>query len=140
MRVFMFALSLLLAWPVGAIAQERTAEDGDYPPTYQGATFTGVVSAVNKATGEITLTYTAPNPKNSETFVGVLEKGYTVKLADGSKQPLLAAKIPAGARMKVFYLQSRKKIDGKKVTVNVIFNIESAPNVIDRATEFKSFR
>lgn len=96
MRVFMFALSLLLAWPVGAIAQERTAEDGDYPPTYQGATFTGVVSAVNKATGEITLTYTAPNPKNSETFVGVLEKGYTVKLADGSKQPLLAAKIPGG--------------------------------------------
>lgn len=139
MRDSVIAVALLLACQASAPAQERTAENGYYPPTYQGATFTGTVTAIDQATGEITLSYVAPNPKKSQTFVGVLEKGYTIKYRDGSKRLLEPSNIPIGARLTVFYMETHKKLEGKKVKVNIIFEIQSAPNIIERQLVFKVF-
>jgi len=67
-----------------AWAQHGTAENGMFPPGYQGDTFTGVVTATDDTSREITLTYGNPKNHNAETLVAVLEDGYTARWKDGS--------------------------------------------------------
>jgi len=122
----------------GAVyAQHGTAPNGYYPAGYTGNTWTGVVSNVNEATGEFTLTYTKGN--KTETFVGVPEEGYVVAPKGGSERPLKLSDIHVGRTMTVFYNVLTNKVDGKKVTVNSVININSIPNNKKEMTHFTAF-
>lgn len=59
----------ILICTTGARPQRGTAENGYYPPGYAGDTFTGVVTAADDASRSITLTYTDPKGRKSDTLV-----------------------------------------------------------------------
>jgi hypothetical protein len=118
-------MALCVLLPAVGQAQHGTAENGYYPMNYHGDTWTGVVSATNDETREITLTYTRRD--KTETFVGVLEVGHKVKSNDGSAHELKVSEIPLGTRLKVYYLERDRKIEGRKVKFNEIFRIIRAP-------------
>jgi len=93
---------------------------------YAGDTWTGEVSAVNDANREITLVYNGS--KKTETFVGVLQQGYKVKLKDGSLVELKLSMIHTGTRLKVYYMAKDRKVNGRKERFYEIFQIDSLPN------------
>lgn len=113
MRKLVLGMSILLLLPLLAHAQQGTAESGYWPMGFRGDTWTGVVSATNDATREITLTYEKKN--KTQTFTGVLEEGYTVRTRDGSPHLLKASEIPVGTKLKVYYMAREHKIEGRKV-------------------------
>jgi hypothetical protein len=80
---------------------------------YLGGTCIGEVTAVNEDTGEITLTYTEGN--KTQTFVGILAKGYKAKTKDGSEQKVEMANL-MGMRVKAYYMVKRE-IDANDVKV-----------------------
>jgi len=122
----------------GAVfAQKGIAPNGYYPAGYTGNTWTGVVSNVNEATGEFTLTYTKGS--KTETFVGVPEKEYVVAPKDGPERPLKLSDIHVGRTLTVFYTVETNKVDGKKVTVNTVININSIPNNRKEMTHMMAF-
>jgi hypothetical protein len=131
------ALIGLLFITATASAQHATAPNGYYPDGFSGDTWTGVVSNVNETTGEFTLTYTKGN--KTETFVGVPEEGYLVAPKDGPVRPLKLSDIHVGRTVTVFYMPVTKKVDGKKVTVNTVFNINSIPNNKVGKKQFRAF-
>lgn len=72
-----------------------------------GDMWTGVVESANEATREITIV----NPdKKTETFVGVLQDGYQVKLKDGTARELKVSELKPGLRIRVFY-KSKDKVN-----------------------------
>jgi hypothetical protein len=109
-----------------ALGQHGTPEPDSVPPGYSGDTFTGVVTATNDATREITLTYT--KGKKTETFVGTLQPGYKVKLQDGSLHEIKPSDFRNGMRLKVYYTTQNKKVNGQKVKVYEIFQLKFMPN------------
>jgi hypothetical protein len=125
LRVLVVALALLFfAFPTVASGQHGTAENGYYPVGYDGDTWTGAVTNVNDEAREITLTYTKGD--KTESFQGELEKGYKVKLKDGTMHEMRVSEIPLGTRLKVYYVTRWRKIDGKKTKYNEIFRLQSA--------------
>lgn len=110
-------------------AQYGTAENGYYPQGYHGTIFTGTVTSTNNDTREVSLSFTDPKNGKTQTFIGVLEEGYSVKLKDGSLHELEPSDIKPGAQIKVYYLPKIKKVGGMKTTINTIFLIGGAPNV-----------
>ncbi len=120
-----------------AFGQHGTAPNDYYPAGYTGNTWRGFVSGVNEETGEFTLTYTKGN--KTETFVGVLEEGYVVAPKNGPERPLKLSDIPLGKSMTVFYNVVTNKVDGKKVTVNSVINIDSMRNCKKQMTHFTAF-
>jgi hypothetical protein len=105
-------------------AQKGTAPSGYYPATYQGDTFTGAVDSTNADTQEITLAYTKGS--KSQTFVGHLDNacGWLYRDADIALDFRTVSDLPRNSILKVFYLSSTKKVDGKKTTQNSILEIE----------------
>jgi hypothetical protein len=89
---------------------------------YAGDTWTGEVSAVNDDNREITLFY--KSSKATETFVGVLQQGYKVKLKDGSLGELKVSTIPTGTRLRVYYMARNRKVNGQKEKFYEIFRME----------------
>jgi hypothetical protein len=128
----------LLTIAGSAFAQHGTAENGYYPPGYQGDTWTGVVLSANEQTGEITLSYTKGG--KSQGFVGVPEEGYMVHEHNGPTRPLKMSDIPLGRTVKVWYTPTTKKVDGKKITVNIIILIDAVANAKPGRTDFKAFQ
>jgi len=118
------ALSICLLLPLLAHAQHRSAEDGYYPPGFHGDTWTGVVSATDDMTREITLVFT--RGAKTETFGGVLEERHKVKSSDGTPHVLKASEIPLGTPLKVYYIPRERKVEGRKVTFNEIIRLVSA--------------
>jgi hypothetical protein len=101
---------LPLAWFVfasAAFGQHGTAENGYYPPGYQGDTWTGVVVSASEQTDEITLSYTKGG--KSQTFIGAPEAGYLVHEHTGATRPLKMSDIPVGKIIKVWYMEETKK-------------------------------
>jgi hypothetical protein len=84
----------LFVFASAAFGQHGTAENGYYPPAYQGDTWTGVVASASEQTGEITLSHTKGG--KSQTFVGVPEAGYLVHEYTGATRPLKMSDIPIG--------------------------------------------
>jgi len=134
----LFAL-VLLGTARPASAQHGTAGNGYFPPGYSGDTWTGVVISSSEQTGEITLSYTDPKNGKTETFVGTPEKDYLVHEHGGSTRPLRMSDIPVGRVIKVWYKTDARKIDGKKVTVNVILQISIAANANRKDLSYKAF-
>jgi hypothetical protein len=131
---------LLIAIP--ANAQHGQASTGYYPQGYSGDTWTGVVTAVNESTGEFTLTYTKGN--KTQTFTGVPQEGYTVAPKHGSEvgpeRPLKPSDIHIGKTFTVLYIPVTNKVDGNKVTVNVVFYIDAIPNNKRGWNKFQAFQ
>ena len=103
-------------------AQHGTASNGYFPMGYSGDTWTGEVSALDEAKREITLVY--KGKKGDETFVGVLQQGYQVKLKDGKAAELKLGMIPLGTRLTVYYMTKNRKVDGRKEKFYEIFRME----------------
>ncbi len=128
----------LLVFVSAAFGQHGSAENGYYPSSYQGDTWTGVVVSASEQAGEITLSYTKGG--KSQTFVGVPEAGYLVHEHSGATRPLKMSDIPVGKIIKVWYIEETKKVGGSKVKVNTIFLIDAVANAKAGRTDFKAFR
>jgi len=109
--------------------QHGTAENGYYPPGYTGDTFTGVVTSTDDASRSITLTYTNPKNGKKETLVGLIPEGYTARWKDATLHEVKPSDIPTGTRLKVYYMTTERKVEGKKVKSVTIFQIAGVPNV-----------
>ncbi len=118
----------LFLWTGVCRAQEGTAEPGYYPVGYSGAIWTGEITSVNEGTREFTLTYRKGSKE--QTFAGVLKEGYKYKMADGSYREVKMADLVrtgAGMRIRAYYMVKTRKVDGRKVKFNEVFNIEFVP-------------
>jgi hypothetical protein len=125
MRHRVLAVLLLIFVVSSLFAQHGTAANGYFPMGYAGDTWTGDVSAANDASREITLVYNSN--KKTETFVGVLQQGYKVKLKDGSLAELKVSTIPIGTRLRVYYMAKDRKVNGQKEKFSEIFRMEFPP-------------
>ena len=140
MTKYMIKLSIILLLVPTCQAQYGVAENGYYPPTYNGQTFTGVVVSTNDETREVTLNYTNPQDGQTQTFVGVIQKGYSVRMKDGSLREVKPSTMKAGATFRVYYSEANKKINGVKTTVKTIFLIAGYPDDTVHYLHFKAFR
>lgn len=112
----------LLSVSAACMAQKGTAEPGYYPMSYAGETWTGEVTAVNEDIRELTLSYTSNN--KTQTFVGVLAKGYTVKMKDGRDHEIKVSEL-MGMTIRAYYMtKSKKDPNGVKVKTNEVFRIK----------------
>lgn len=125
MKKIFLALACLIFCAGAAAAQKGAAESDYYPMGYGGDTWTGEVTAFNEETREFTLTYTKGD--KTQTFVGVLPKGYTVKMKDGTDHQVKMEELK-GMRLKAYYMsKSKKEADGTKVKFNEVFKIKFLP-------------
>jgi hypothetical protein len=123
MQKLSLGLSIWLLFLPLAHAQHGTAESGYWPMGFNGDTWTGVVSATNDDTREITLTYAKGD--KTQTFTGVLQGGYKVKANDGTPHDLKVSEIPLGTRLKVYYMPREHKVEGRKVKYYEIIRLVS---------------
>jgi hypothetical protein len=119
MRDYIFAVMILFSAATVCVAQHGTAESGYYPMDYGGSTFTGTVTATNNATREVTLSFTNPKNGKTETFIGVLREGYTVKLSNGILHEIKPSEMRLGARFKVYYQPETNKVGVKRSPKNL---------------------
>ncbi len=122
MNKFAFTFCLVLILLSRARAQHGSAADGYYPFGYAGDTWSGEVTSTNDDTREITLTYNKGS--KTETFTGVLQVGYKVKLKDGTSHELKASEVLKGTHLMIFYMPKTKKDGDKKVKYYEIFRIQ----------------
>jgi len=122
MNKFAFTFCLVLILLSRARAQHGSAADGYYPFGYAGDTWSGEVTSMNDDTREITLTYNKGS--KTETFTGVLQVGYKVKLKDGTSHELKASEVLKGTHLMIFYMPKTKKDGDKKVKYYEIFRIQ----------------
>ena len=120
MKRLIAALILMAPCAGMAVAQKGTAEPDYYPMGFNGDTWTGEVTSVNEDSREFTLTY--KRGEKEQTFVGVLPKGYRVKMKDGSDHEVKMDDL-MGMRLKAYYIVRSKKVDGEKVKTNEVFKI-----------------
>jgi hypothetical protein len=126
MNKLLLVLTLIVFCFANAQAQKGTAESDYYPMGYNGDTWTGEVTATDDDKREITLSYKKKDKE--ETFVGVLEEGYAVKMKDGSIHNLKVSEIPNGTKIKVYYMtKTRKDASGAKIKFNQIIKIRFLP-------------
>src|ERR1043165_3919270 len=111
MKKLALSLALILLCSGIAAAQHGTAEPGYYPSGFNGDTWTGEVTAVTEDMREFTLTYTKGS--NTQTFVGILPKGYTVKMKDGRDYEVKMSEL-MGMRLRAYYI-TRKNKDANRV-------------------------
>lgn len=116
------AVAFLILFAGVSMAQRGTAEPDYYPGGYNGNTWTGKVTAVDESTREFTLSYTSGS--KTQTFIGVLSKGYRVKMKDGQDYEIKMTDI-IGMTIKAYYITKTKKDNnGVKVKTNEVFKIK----------------
>jgi hypothetical protein len=126
MNKLLIAPILIVFCIANAYAQKGAAEPDYYPMGYNGDTRTGEVTATDDSKREITLSYKKRDKE--ETFVGVLEEGYAVKMKDGSMRELKGSAISTGTRIKAYYITKTKKdASGAKTKFNQIIKIRFLP-------------
>lgn len=124
MKTAIFVILSIIACTNSSFAQRTGAEPDYYPMNYSGDAWMGEVTSVNEVTREITLTFKKKD--KDEIFVGVLDKGYTVKMKDGSDHLILLPEL-IGMRIKVYYMIKTSKDKISKVKTNEIFKIRFLP-------------
>ena len=125
MRKVVLTIALVLLCSGIAAAQHGTAEPDYYPTGFHGDTWSGDVTAANEDTREFTLTYTKGD--KSETFVGVLPAGYTVKMKDGRDYVVKVTEL-IGMRLKAYYItRTTKDATGAKGKTYEVFKIKFIP-------------
>lgn len=114
------AIIAVLLLNTGAVmAQHGTAQTGYYPANYDGATFTGTVTASDPEKDAISLEYKKGSKTESLPFY--LEGGCSVPSTNGEK--MHAKNIPPGTVITAYYKPTSEKRDGKKETVNATIAI-----------------
>ena len=111
-------ISLLLA--AALPAQYGTAPSGYYPPNYSGSTFAGTLTAANE--DQITMTFNGAG--KTQTFTGRFES--TCSYPDDitkKMRPMKATDIPIGSGLTAFYETKSTKVNGQKMKVNWIVEI-----------------
>src|SRR5262245_28554817 len=125
MKKLVLSVALILLCAGISIAQHGTAEPDYYPAGFNGDTWTGEVTAASEDTREFTLTYTKGT--DTKTFVGILPKGYTVKMKDGRDYEVKMAEL-MGMRLKAYYITKKKKdANGVKTETHEVFKIKFIP-------------
>lgn len=125
MKNLVVSIALLFICSGIAVGQHGTAEPGYYPMGFNGDTWSGEVTAVSEDTREFTLTYTKGD--KTQTFVGILPKGYTVKMKDGRDHEIKMAEL-MGMQIKAYYItRSKKDANGVKVKTHEVFKIKFFP-------------
>jgi len=117
-RRALLALLVFLCTRTG-FAQYGAAPNGYYPSGYGGDIFTGIVSAVDEMTGQITISF--HTKKKTETFVGHLQKSCDVPSKDGTA--MTALDLPIGTGVSVFFVTSVRKEGDTVVKENSIIGI-----------------
>jgi opacity protein-like surface antigen len=120
MHKLLFAVALCLLCAGGAAAQKVSSETGYYPAGYHGDAWAGEVTSVNEDTREFTLTSTKKD--KTKTFVGVLSKGYRIRMKNGSSYKLKMSDL-SGLYIKAYYIEREKKENGQKVKWNEVIQI-----------------
>jgi hypothetical protein len=119
------AVVILILCAAVSLPQKGTAEPDYYPMGYSGSTWTGEVTSIDEAAREFTLTYKKGDKE--QTFVGVLPKGYTVKMKDGTDYEVKMADL-MGMQLKAYYTTKEKKdADGVNQKTNEVFKIKFLP-------------
>ena len=90
--------------------------------TVLGDAWSGAIVATNDSTREITIKYEYKG--KSETFTGVLNEGYKVKMKDGTSHELSVGEMLIGTRIRVFSKTKEQVVGGKKVKINLISRID----------------
>lgn len=111
-------LLLALTFAMSVRAQNGTAPNGYYPPTFSGSVFTGTVESTGNDQEQITLVY--KKGSKTERFVGRLKSACTWK---GKPQKFSANGIAPGTVLTAFYESTTKKSDGQKTKENTIFAV-----------------
>ena len=146
-RTLMAAVLMAFFSPNMMFSQYGIATSNYYPLSYQGSTFSGTVAD----TSEETMTLTFVKGQKSETFTGRLEKPCVIKEGHG----MTASDFPKGTELTALFDPITKKVEGKKITGNIIVGvvlrswrarkIEGDKRIIywctdSRQLQFKSFR
>jgi hypothetical protein len=118
MHKYALIFAMLFA-SMGASAQYGRAPNSYYPYSYSGSIFKGVVTE-NKD-DQIVLNFTKGS--KTQTFTGPFETGCHVPTTPPGGPPVRPADIPKGTAMTAFFNARTKKVDGKKVTENVVIAI-----------------
>ena len=90
---------------------------------FNGDTWTGNIVATDDGTREMTLVYNGKD--GTETFVGVLQSGYKIKLKDGTQLDVKPSMFRTGTHVTVYYMP---KLHGLRKKYYEIFNIVTLPN------------
>jgi len=139
MRFASLMLLSVLCCQMSAFGQFGRAENGYHPPDYNGDTFTGEVVSVNDTTREVTMQYVDAKHGKTETFVGVINEGYTLKLKDGTTHELKPSNLRVGGHFKVYYTTKTKKVAGEKAKVHAIILVAGYPDATQRRSFFKAY-
>lgn len=119
-------LVLVAAKALVAVAQQGMAPAGYYPPSYQGATFTGEViespRARMPALDVLTLKY--KHGTKEELFTGRFDPYCVAPMKDGRTRGIYPGDVPLGSVVTVFYYGHSVKANGKSVTENLIIRIK----------------
>lgn len=118
MKTFPLLLVLLLCNSV-AFGQYGIAPNGYYPSSYNGDIFSGKVTAVDEASGQITISF--EKAKKTETFVGRLQQPCAVPSKDG--KPMTAMDLPIGTDITAFFETDVRKDGNASVKENSIIGI-----------------
>jgi hypothetical protein len=110
-------LAAIVYSPILALAQYGTAPNNYYPDAYNGSTFTGVVSEAKD--DQMTLTFTKGN--KIVTFTGQFDSACFVSSQNGGR--MKATDFPVGTVMTTFFNETKKKVNGKKISENLILAI-----------------
>lgn len=118
----------------GYYCSPKTQEGGGYrrvkviPQARRGASeyemdsWAGEVAKTDDEARTITLTFTKGN--KTDTFTGVLKKGFRVRMSTGVIQELKPSELAPGRWITVLYTEKTGTIDGKKTTYNEISRID----------------
>ena len=111
-RALLIILAISLISAVGLAQKAKTI---------MGDSWKGVVESADETTREIKII----NPdKKTETFVGVLEDGYQVKLKDGTSRELKVSELKPGLRVRLFYKSKTRDVAGQRTKVNLINRVQ----------------
>lgn len=124
MNKLLVMIALLFICAGTSTAQKGVAEPDYYPQGFSGTTWSGEVTSANEDMREFTLTYKKDDKE--QTFVGVLPKGYAVKMKDGSDYEVKMEEL-MGMRLKAYFITKNKKVNGQQVKTNEVFKIKFLP-------------
>lgn len=105
-------LSVLLLTTV-TFAQKHT--------TIMGDAWKGVVESADEATREVKV---VGLDKKTETFTGVLQDGYQVKMKDGTSRELKMSDFKPGLRVRLWYKSKTQDVAGQRTKVNLINRVQ----------------
>src|SRR5215211_204658 len=121
MRELLLIIGIIILFSGVVVGQKGTAEPDYYPQNYHGDIWTGIVMAINEDTREFTLSYKKKDKE--ETFVGVLPKGYTHKMADGKDHEITLDSL-MGMELRAYYIAKTKTVSDQKIKYNEVFKIK----------------